>query len=133
MNYELLLRERYLKVTPQRLGILNLLHAHGHISVEDLYQKIQKQFSSISLATLYKNINAMIETSLLKEVKIPNMKSKYEIVKTPHAHLICDTCGSLEDLEMNMNELHTLITPQSRFEVHQTDLIFSGICQKCQK
>jgi len=133
MNYELLLRERHLKVTPQRLGILSLLHDHGHISVEDLYEKIQKKFSSISLATLYKNINAMIETSLLKEVKLPHMKSKYEIVKTPHAHLICEKCGALEDLEMNMDTLHSLITPQSHFKVHQTDLIFSGICQNCQK
>jgi Fur family peroxide stress response transcriptional regulator len=132
MNYELLLRERNLKVTPQRLGILTLLNDFGHISVEDLYQKIQKQFTSISLATLYKNINAMIETSLLKEVKIPNMKSKYEIIKQPHAHLLCQSCGSLEDFEMDMNDINTLLSSKSRFKVHDTDLVFSGICQSCQ-
>ena len=132
MNYELLLRERNMKVTPQRLGILTLMHDYGHISVEDLYEKIKKQFSSISLATLYKNVNAMISVSLLKEVKIPNMKSKYEIVKTPHAHLLCESCGALEDFQINMDEVSHLLESKSDFKVNQTDLIFSGICHNCQ-
>jgi Fur family peroxide stress response transcriptional regulator len=132
MNYEILLRERNMKVTPQRLGILNLMHDNGHISIEDLYEKIKKQFSSISLATLYKNVNAMIEVSLLKEVKIPSIKSKYEIVKAPHAHLLCESCGSLEDCEMNMNEVSHLLESKSDFKVNETDLIFSGVCHNCQ-
>jgi len=132
MNYELLLRERNMKVTPQRLGILTLMHDYGHISVEDLYEKIKKQFSSISLATLYKNVNAMISVSLLKEVKVPNMKSKYEIVKIPHAHLLCESCGTLEDFEMNMNEVSHLLESKSDFKVNETDLIFSGTCHNCQ-
>ncbi|MEA1920870.1 MAG: Fur family transcriptional regulator [Campylobacterota bacterium] len=133
MNYELLLRERDMKVTPQRLGILTLMHDYGHISVEDLYTKIQKQFTSISLATLYKNVNAMLDASLLKEVKVPNMKPKYEIIKAPHAHLLCQSCGSLEDFEMDMNKITTLLTPTSDFQVNETDLIFSGLCNHCQK
>lgn len=132
MNYELLLRERNMKVTPQRLGILTLMHDYGHISIEELYEKIKKQFSSISLATLYKNVNAMIGVSLLKEVKVPNMKSKYEIVKTPHAHLLCQSCGALEDFEMNMEEVSHLLELKSDFKVNETDLVFSGTCHNCQ-
>ncbi len=132
MNYELLLRERNMKVTPQRLGILTLMYDYGHISIEDLYEKIRKQFSSISLATLYKNVNAMVSVSLLKEVKVPNMKSKYEIVKTPHAHLLCESCGALEDLQINMDEVSHLLESKSDFKVNETDLIFSGICHNCQ-
>ncbi len=132
MNYELLLRERNMKVTPQRIGILDIMYEDGHISIEDLYEKIKKNFSSISLATLYKNVNAMILVSLLKEVKIPNMKSKYEIVKTPHAHLLCESCESLEDIELDMDEINNLLSSKNSFKVHQTDLVFSGICSKCQ-
>ncbi|MEA3523103.1 MAG: Fur family transcriptional regulator [Campylobacterota bacterium] len=132
MNFELLLREHQMKVTPQRLGILTLMHDYGHISIEDLYEKIQKQFSAISLATLYKNVNAMISVSLLKEVKIPNMKSKYEILKLPHAHLLCESCHALEDVAVDMNAVRLLLTPKSHFKVNETDLVFSGICQKCQ-
>ncbi len=132
MNYELLLRECNMKVTPQRLGILAMMCENGHISIEDLYVKIKKQFSSISLATLYKNVNAMIDVSLLKEVKLPHMKSKYELAKTPHAHLLCESCGVLEDLEMDMNEVSHLLASKSDFKVNETNLIFSGTCHNCQ-
>jgi Fur family peroxide stress response transcriptional regulator len=132
MNYELLLRERHMKVTPQRLGILTLMHDCGHISVEDMYEEIKKQFSSISLATLYKNVNAMIGASLVKEVKIPHTKSKYEIIKTPHAHLMCESCGTLEDFDMDIGKIEDILQSKSKFKVNETDLIFTGLCQKCQ-
>ncbi len=133
MNYELMLRERDLKVTPQRLGILSLMHEEGHISVEDLYEKIRKQFSSISLATLYKNVNAMMERALVKEVKIPNMKSKYEIIKEPHAHILCESCGSFEDVNIDMNQIVTLLPGALEFKMLETSVVFSGVCHACQR
>ena len=71
MNYENLLREHGLKVTPQRLGILSLMQQSGHVSVDDLYAEIKKQFPSVSLATMYKNINTMMNSSIVIEIKIP--------------------------------------------------------------
>jgi len=81
MNYELLLREHQLKVTPQRLGILSLMQKAGHLDVEELFRLIKKQFSSISLATLYKNINAMMKSKLLSEIKVPNHKLNMKLQK----------------------------------------------------
>lgn len=133
MNYEQLLRERDLKVTPQRLGILTLMHQSGHISIEDLYEKISRQFSSISLATLYKNVHAMIETALVKEVKIPSMKSKYELIKAPHAHLLCTQCGSFEDVSVPMEQIEAMLPHGVHFKTTESSLVFSGICETCQK
>jgi len=132
MNYELLLRERELKVTPQRLGILSLMHEAGHISVEDLYEKIRKQFSSISLATLYKNVNAMMEKALVKEVKVPNMKSKYEIIKEPHAHILCESCGGFEDVAIDMTQIEAMLPRTLDFKMHESSVVYSGVCKKCQ-
>lgn len=132
MNYELLLHEHNMKVTPQRLGILNLMQKHGHISVEELYENIKKQFSSISLATLYKNVNSMVEVSILKEVKLSNMKSKYEIIKIPHAHLLCESCRNLEDFELDIDDVNAVLSSKTDFKVHQTDLVFTGLCRECQ-
>ena len=133
MNYETLLREHNLKVTPQRLGILSIMNASGHITVEDLFTHIKKQFSSISLATLYKNINAMTENELISEVKIPNMKTKYEISKAPHVHILCNQCGEFIDLELDLKELIASASHKSHYSVKDTSVVLSGICQKCQK
>ena len=131
MNYETLLREHALKATPQRLGILSLMHKNGHISIDDLFIQIKKQFKAISLATLYKNINAMLESTLISEVKIPHMKSKYEIAKLPHAHLLCDSCGEFKDINIDLDGLMKQTEEQSHYTLNHSSLVFSGLCEKC--
>lgn len=60
-NYTNLLKEYDLKVTPQRVAIVEELYKNGHMNIDDLYKKLLSKFPSVSLATIYKNINAMIE------------------------------------------------------------------------
>ncbi len=133
MNYETLLREHELKVTPQRLGILSIMHHVGHISVEDLFTQIKKQFSSISLATLYKNINAMLESDLISEVKIPHKKSIYEITKEAHIHMVCSQCNTVMDMEVDMQTLLAQIKDRSHHTIENYSVVFTGVCEACQK
>ncbi|MEA3553316.1 MAG: transcriptional repressor [Campylobacterota bacterium] len=97
-NYTQVLREHNLKATPQRLAILETICLNGHINIDKLYEDIKLKFDSISLATIYKNINAMTKSMLLFEVKLPNEKSVYEIVKDNHSHLLCKECGEVQDI-----------------------------------
>jgi len=133
MNYELLLREHQLKVTPQRLGILNLISNAGHLDVEELFTQIKKEFSSISLATLYKNINSMIEKRLLTEIKIPHMKSKYEIAKEPHIHLLCRECSEFIDMSVDIDTLVDEAKEKSHYQLTNSSIVLCGICESCQE
>ena len=131
MNYETLLHEHNLKITPQRLGMLSIMHTNGHINVEDLFIHIKKRFTAISLATLYKNINAMLDKKLISEVKIPNMKAKYEISKPPHIHMLCKSCHEFIDLELDLNDLVVTASLKSHYIVEDTNIILSGLCERC--
>ena len=133
MNYETLLRKRELKVTPQRLGILSLMERYGHIDIEMLYEKMQEHFPAISLATLYKNIHAMMQKGLVTEIKVPNHKSKYEITKEQHAHLLCQKCDEFVDLQCDFETLLKNAGAQSGYALEGINLVFSGLCQQCQK
>ena len=132
MNYTQLLKEHNLKVTPQRLGILSLMQDAGHLDVEELFVDIKKQFSSISLATLYKNINAMLENKLITEIKIPQHKSKYEIAKEPHVHLLCQQCNEFIDLNVNIDSLVNEAADKSHYQLLDSSIVLCGVCQKCQ-
>ena len=132
MNLELLLKEHNLKVTPQRLGILEVMQSAGHISIDELYLHVKKEFRSISLATLYKNIHAMIERALIKEVKVPTQKVKYEIIKAPHAHLYCKICHSVEDIAIKSDSLTECVDMTQHFTIEESEVVFSGICEACQ-
>jgi Fur family peroxide stress response transcriptional regulator len=132
-NYTSLLKNYDLKVTPQRVAIVEELYLNGHMNIDDLYKKLLAKFPSISLATIYKNINAMVERVFLSEVKIPNTKSVFELVKSEHAHLVCSSCGNIEDITLNTQDVLNEVSSRSKFKIDSTNLVLNGLCQNCNK
>lgn len=130
-NYTELLRNYNLKATPQRIAIIQSIDNYGHINIDTLYEKVKNKFSSISLATIYKNIHSMVSNMLLLEVKIPNEKSVYEIVKTQHSHLVCTQCGVVIDIQIDTSRIVNSISSDYNFVIDKSDLLFSGKCKKC--
>jgi len=131
-NYTNALREHHLKATPQRLEIANTLERYGHINIDNLYDIMLKKFNSISLATIYKNINLMLENSFIQEVKIPHEKSVYELTKEAHSHLVCNKCNSIEDVSIDLPVVTHAVNNNSNFKIDKVDVVFSGVCKKCQ-
>jgi len=132
-NYTNLLREHNLKATPQRLAIMDIIEDHGHINIDSLYEEVKKRFNSISLATIYKNINSMIENLLLTEVKLPNRKSVYEIIKSEHSHLLCKECGAVIDVEVDTEHMVSDISLKYNFDINGSDVVLFGTCGSCRK
>jgi Fur family peroxide stress response transcriptional regulator len=132
-NYTNLLKEYDLKVTPQRVAIVEELYNNGHMNIDDLYKKLLSKFPSISLATIYKNINAMVEKVFLSEVKLPNSKSVYELVKVEHAHLVCSSCGYIEDVMLDASSILEEASKITSFKIDSTNIVLSGICSNCSK
>ncbi len=132
MNYPKVLREHNLKVTPQRLAIVDALYSYGHMNTESLYTLMLQKFHSISLATIYKNINLMLECNFLQEVKLPHAKSVYELTKTSHSHLLCKKCGAIEDVVVDLTPFVDAISKTNQFQIDKTDFVLSGNCKNCQ-
>jgi len=133
-DYAMLLKERGLKATFQRMNILHVVDKHGHMSVESIYEEVIKVHPSLSLATIYKNIILMQENGILVEVPIAGRKSKYELSKTDHMHLICTECGHVEDkmcLEITTQAFDTL-TQAEHFKLNKRQVNLYGICEACQ-
>lgn len=132
-NFTDMLRTHNLKATPQRLAIMDIISVYGHINIDTLYEEVKKKFNSISLATIYKNINAMTKNLLLLEVKVPNEKSVYEVAKDNHSHLVCSHCGKIIDIDVDTENMLKDISTKHQFEINQSDLVFSGVCKNCHK
>lgn len=126
-----LLKSYQLKITPQRLAIVEELAKYGHLSIEDLYQGLLERFPTISLATVYKNINAMEEKDFVQEVKIPDLKSKYELSKAHHAHVVCHECKKVEDIIVSTEKVLDEVKDVSHYKIDREDLVFTGICPEC--
>ncbi|PAF43697.1 transcriptional repressor [Helicobacter sp. 11S02629-2] len=133
MNYENELKTKNLKVTPQRVAILKEIENSGHISIEDIYEKIKKTYPSISLATVYKNINTMQDAHILRSVKAPSQKQKFELCDDKHVHVACQECGKLEDVRLDMSEAMKACAEATGYDIYDVSAIFIGTCKECKQ
>ncbi len=133
VDYPQLLKEHDLKATFQRTQILGVIEKFGHISIDSIYEEVSKVHSSLSLATIYKNILMMVERGVLTEVPIIGKKSKYEITKDDHLHLICTKCGKVmdRDLDDEIDNDTLRAAKESGFVLDQRQLNLYGECKEC--
>lgn len=129
-----MLKEKKLKITPQRIAILEELEKNGHSTVDDIFNGIKLRVPSVSLATVYKNILALQSAEILKSVKTPTHKQKYEINIKPHIHLFCKVCENLQDFEIDTNEFKKYCKEKSGYYcIDEASILLTGICKKCSK
>ena len=131
MNYIEQLQNKNLKVTPQRLEIVEILTIEGHINIDDLYNKLKIKFPTLSLATVYKNLNTMQDKGFVSEVKIPHQKSVYEITKEEHSHAVCSECKDVIDIKIDTSNILNQAKELSHFRLNNSSIVFSGLCPKC--
>jgi Fe2+ or Zn2+ uptake regulation protein len=87
------------------------------------------------LATVYKNIVSMNQSGVLVEVPIVGKKSKYELKKADHIHLVCTECGAVEDkdcIDITNQAIHSL-TDKEQFNLSTRQINLYGICKNCKK
>ncbi|CAA6801454.1 MAG: Peroxide stress regulator; Ferric uptake regulation protein; Fe2+/Zn2+ uptake regulation proteins [uncultured Sulfurovum sp.] len=130
INYISLLKENDLKATIQRTSILQSIDKSGHINVDDIYEDVKRQYPTLSLATIYKNIIVMQEHNVIIEVPMNGEKSKYELKKEEHMHLICQNCGQIKDTEITSETKEALII--ENFQLKSSQINLFGLCQECQ-
>lgn len=129
-----ILKEKKLKITPQRIAILEELHKNGHSSVDEIFNRIKLKVPSVSLATVYKNIIALQNVNILKSIKTPTHKQKYEINAEPHVHLFCRVCENLEDFEINTKDFQEYCKEKSGYHIiEEASVLLTGLCKECAK
>ena len=91
------LREKGHKITPQRMAIVKILSkSDGHPSVEDIYDQIKKDFPTMSLATVYRNIVLIKSLGEVLELGFPDGSNRYDGNRPyPHPHVICVKCKKI--------------------------------------
>jgi len=128
------LRENGHKVTPQRLAIINILaKSEGHPSVDDIYDKIIRDFPTMSLATVYRNILLIKTLGEVLELGFPDGSNRYDGNKPyPHPHVICIKCKKIVDPDLDsLDEVKNEVELETKFKILNHRLDFFGICSNC--
>jgi len=126
-----ILRKAGLKVTPQRLAILSFLEDNtSHPSAEEIYRALKPRFPSLSPATVYNTLDALIYAGVLQEVNIDPARRRVDPNPKPHTHFLCTRCGRVYDLNLPAHEI-SIPDEVMGFRVHRYALNLYGVCPAC--
>jgi len=102
------LLEKGLKVTPQRIAILEaIIKLNNHPTAEHIIDYIRRNHPHISIATVYKVLDALVENALIQKVKTDRDIMRYDAVIENHHHLYCSDSDRIEDY--NNEELNEML------------------------
>ncbi|MCG6880297.1 MAG: transcriptional repressor [Deltaproteobacteria bacterium] len=128
------LRDTGHKITPQRLAIIKIIaKSTDHPSVEDIYGHIKKDFPTMSLATVYKNILLIKSLGEVLELGFPDGSNRYDGNKPyPHPHVICIKCKKILDPNLDsLDDMKKEVAAETNFKILNHRLDFFGICSNC--
>ena len=123
------------KKSRQRESILKLLkNAEDHPSADWIYFKLKKDFPNLSLGTVYRNLQILIDQGKISKIDFGSTFDRYDANMGPHYHFICTSCNTIVDLEIPVNnELNALVTETTPYSVEKHRIEFYGLCDKCRK
>ncbi len=130
------LRENQQRLTPQRLAIVKILaRSKGHPSVEMIYEQLRRDFPTMSLATVYRNIMMLKSLGEVIELGFPDGSNRYDGNKPyPHPHVICIHCHRIIDPDLaTLQDMTAEVADETGFEILTHRLDFFGICRDCMK
>ena len=94
------LKEKGLKVTPQRVAIYEaIVTLKNHPTAENVMEYIKANHPNISVGTVYKVLDSLVENKLLKRVKTEKDLMRYDSVLSEHHHLYCSETQRIEDYD----------------------------------
>ena len=131
------LQTQGLKLTAERTALVREIFAsHYHFEADELLFKMRDKGVKISRATVYRTLELLVKSGLVRRVHLGENHYHYEHVRgdSHHDHLICTTCGGViefhdEELERRQRE----ICHRKKFTPTFHNLQILGICDSCQK
>ena len=129
------LKEKGLKLTSQRQAIIEVLVEKSplHPSASLIYREVRKKKRTLSLSTVYSNLNELSKRGIIKMLEFDKMENRLETNRKEHVNLICKGCKKIVDYKPPFVIDTDGIEKKCRFRVTDSRLEYYGYCQGCSK
>jgi Fe2+ or Zn2+ uptake regulation protein len=126
------LRDRGMRVTPQRVVLHRALRElDRHVTADELLDSVSHRLPNVSLPTIYATLELLEELGMVRRVQRSGT-TLFDPRIESHHHLICTSCGAIEDLDSDLNtaELERAATRHG-FEHERIEAVVQGRCAGC--
>lgn len=122
-------------MTRQRASVYGYLcRVKHHPTAEEVYLAVKQEVPRISLATVYKNLEALVNCGVASKLATGDGAARYDIRTDHHYHSRCLKCGGVTDLEPEAERmLSELVRVPRGFEVTSYRIEVQGYCQGCRE
>ncbi len=129
------LSSKNLKLTKERKAVLQEIFLHpGHLEAEELWHNLRKKKKRASRATIYRTLDLLVESEIVRKVDLGHGHSHYELMldHPHHEHMICLSCGKvIEFSDRTMERTLNKLCEKRGFEHTSHRFQIFGYCKDC--
>jgi len=128
----ILVRERGLKVTPQREAVFQALDgSDAHPTAEAVHAVVTEAMPSVSLRTVYQVLNDLAVMGEIQALDLGTGAARFDPNVDVHHHLVCSGCGKVRDLYVDLDAVQMPAGAGRGFTVDHAEVVFRGVCDDC--
>ncbi|MDD5127410.1 MAG: Fur family transcriptional regulator [Dehalococcoidales bacterium] len=127
------LKEKGLKLTPQRRLIVDIIHdAEGHLTAEEIIRYVQARMPGVNKSTIYRTLDLLEEAGCVYKSELGKECIYHHEQEGHHHHLICRRCGKTIDCGSDIfKPVQKSLSEKYGFRVEFKHIVMSGVCKQC--
>jgi len=113
-----------------------IYHSQGHLTAEEVYERVKKQSSYVDLSTIYRTLLFLKQNSLIGELRLDGDPARYEAVRSgeEHHHAVCTECGRMLEIDpAELDNLTASLATKYGFQAQLIHIIIPGLCRECRE
>lgn len=128
-----LLRERGLRLTPQRQLVLEAVRRLGHATPEQVHAAVVAQSPGVNITTIYRTLELLEELDLVTHVHLSHGAPTYHwAAEDLHVHLVCRNCEMVQEMDPSeLGPLAARLDEQYGFRLDVGHVALFGTCRGC--
>ncbi len=129
------LRQSELRVTRQRIAILDLVRRHPHSDADFLVTAARQEIGRVSTQAVYDVLHALTDAGLVRRVVPAGSSARYDPrVGDNHHHVVCRDCGAVRDVDCAIGTAPCLDANCTHgFLIDEAEVTYWGLCPDCQR
>jgi len=133
MSCAITLKEKGLKLTPQRRVILDIIHdSEGHLSAEEIIEYVQTKVPGVNKSTIYRTLELLEGLGCVFKSESRGRFIYHHAEEGHHHHLVCRSCGKSIDCDEDvLSPFRRELNEKYGFQVDFKHMIFIGLCRDC--
>jgi Fur family ferric uptake transcriptional regulator len=127
------LKEKGLKLTPQRRLIVDIIHdTRAHFTAEEIIEIVQSRMPGVNKSTIYRTLELLEEEGCVYKSAMDNQFIYHHAEEGHHHHLVCRKCGKTIDCDEDLFvSIERSLKEKYGFRVNFKHVVVDGLCEAC--